>query len=277
MGLDEGALQAALDAVVPPKLAGLVAGPGLGEPVVLADLLDVAMLGAGDRRAVVSVWALEAFEAVLPRVVAASVLLGRVPGGELNWVTGDHGVSGLRAAIWVDGSFEAFTLEVLRPLVALIAARGGVSPRVLWANAGHIVEAFVGMLEREAGVSAGSAAVRCLLAQPMVSGGAERAVRTGALRRSETDQTCLLPPVSRAVLADLSDLPVAGRASRTATVIASVIDGRPTGCPRSDIRACRRSCASWPRPSPGSLPDRRSSACRSRRGKRPRPCRPRRS
>ena len=170
MGLDEGALQAALDAVVPPNLAGLVAGPGLGEPAVLADLLDVAMLGAGDRRAVVSVWALEAFEAVLPRVVAASVLLGRVPGGELNWVTGDHGVTGLRAAIWVDGSFEAFTLEVLRPLVALIAARGGVSPRVLWANAGHIVEAFVGMLEREAGVSAGSAAVRCLLAQPVVSG-----------------------------------------------------------------------------------------------------------
>ena len=161
---------------MPPALARLAVGGASGEVVATADLLDQAMLARllgsepWDRRAVVSVWALEAFEAVLPAVVAAAVLLGRVPGAEMGWVIGESRVTGLRVRAWEEGGFAAFAVAVLGPFVAIVAERGGVSQRVLWSNAGHIIEAFLGMLEREAGTSRGSVAIRDLLAQPLLDG-----------------------------------------------------------------------------------------------------------
>lgn len=178
MRLEDRALREELARVVPPALARLTVGVGSGETVATSDLLDQTMLARvlgqepRDRRAVVSVWALEAFEAVLPPVIAAAVLLGRVPGPEMGWVIGERGGAGLWAPAWDEGSFAQFAALVLAPFVAIVAARGGVSQRVLWSNAGHIVEAFLGMLEREAGASAGSTGIRELLAQPVLNGGA---------------------------------------------------------------------------------------------------------
>ena len=176
MALERDALQEELASVVPAPLARLAVGVASGEAVATSDLLNHTMLARvlgsepWDRRAVVSVWALEAFETVLPQVVAAVVLLGRVPCVEAAWVIGEGRVTGLRAPAWDEGSFAAFAAGVLRPFVAIVAERGGVSQRVLWSNAGHIVETFLGMLERETGVLAGSAAIRELLAQPVVGG-----------------------------------------------------------------------------------------------------------
>lgn len=175
MRLEDPTFREALAAAIPPSLAPLVMSSGSGERVATADLLNEAMLaqtlgvGARDRRAVISIWALEAFETVLPTVMAAAVLLGRVPAIEMSWMIGDRGVTGLRST-WDEGDFAKFTLDVLAPFIALIAARGGVSPRVLWSNAGHIVEAFLGMLEREIGVSEETAEIRGLLAQPDIAG-----------------------------------------------------------------------------------------------------------
>ena len=176
MGLEDRALQEMLARVIPSALARLAVGAASGETVATSDLLNPTMLarvlspGSRDRRAVVSVWALEAFETVLPPVIAAAVLLERVPGAEVGWVIGKDRVTGLRARAWKEESFAAFAVGVLGPFVAIVAERGGVSQRVLWSNAGHIVEAFLGMLEREAGISAGSAAIRDLLARPVVAG-----------------------------------------------------------------------------------------------------------
>ena len=176
MGPEDRALQEELARVIPPALARFAMGVASGESVATSDLLDQTMLArvlsptSRDRRAVVSVWVLEAFETVLPPVIAAAVLLGRVPGAEVRWVIGEDRVIGLQARAWDEDSFAKFSTEVLGPFVATVAERGGVSQRVLWSNAGHIVEAFLGMLEREAGVSAGSATIRDLLAQPIVGG-----------------------------------------------------------------------------------------------------------
>lgn len=176
MELEDRALQEMLAQVIPPALARLAVGVALGETVATSDLLDRTMLArvlgaeSWDRRAVVSLWALEAFEALLPPVVAAAVLLGRVPRIDVQWAIGEGGVTGMRTGGWHEESFAVFAAAVLRPFVAIVAERGGVSERVLWSNAGHIVEAFLGMLEREAGPLAGTAAIRELLAQPMVNG-----------------------------------------------------------------------------------------------------------
>ena len=178
MGIEDRAFRAALAEVIPPALTRFAGGVTSDPAVATKDLLDAPMLArvlgdtAHDRRAVVSVWALEAFETVLPPVVAGAVLLGRVPGAEPSWAIRDGGVTGLRVRVWTEGRFAEFATTVLEPFVALVARRGGVSTRVLWSNAGHIVEAFTGMLEREAGVSARSAAIRESLAQPMVNGAA---------------------------------------------------------------------------------------------------------
>ena len=179
MGLEDRACREALTKVVPSTLAHLLVKASVGEDTIAtSDLLDRTMLESllnddtVDRRAVVSVWALEAFETVLPTVVAAAVLLGRVPEAETGWIITTGRVTGLRVVAWNFGSFAEFVTAVLGPFVAIVAARGGVSPRVLWSNAGHIVEASLGMLERDAGVSAGTAALRDLLAAPVVGGGA---------------------------------------------------------------------------------------------------------
>lgn len=178
MGLEDRALKDALARAIPPALAALVAGPGPGEAIDVSDLLGPAMLARvlgppdenRDRRAIISLWALQAFEAVLPSVIAAAVLLGRVPGARMEWVIEAGRVAGLRARTWEPGRFADFASRSLAPFVAVVAERGGVSPRVLWSNAGHIVEAFLGMLEREAGPTARSAAIRALLTQPLVGG-----------------------------------------------------------------------------------------------------------
>ena len=180
MRLEHRAFETALAGVIPPELARLTTSTGSGEPVATADLLDATMLARVlgpeplDQRAMVSVWVLEAFEAVLPTVVAAAVLLGRVPSGKMSWLIGDRAITGLRAEAWDEGNFAAFTRQVLAPMVSLMADRGGVSTRVLWSNAGHITEAFLGMLERDAGVSTGSVAIRQLLAERMVDGAPNR-------------------------------------------------------------------------------------------------------
>ena len=133
MELDDRALQEGLARVIPPALARFALGVASGETVATSDVLDQTMLArmlspeSRDRRAVVSVWALEAFETVLPPVVGAAVLLGRVPGVEVGWVVGKGGVTRVAGTVLGRGEFRRVRGEGVG---TIRGDRGGAGRRV---------------------------------------------------------------------------------------------------------------------------------------------------
>jgi ferric iron reductase protein FhuF len=59
----------------------------------------------------------------------------------------------------------------LAPFIDRVARRGGVTPRVLWSNTGHIFEAFLTMIGGNAVGRPGLADARSLLARPTLPWG----------------------------------------------------------------------------------------------------------
>jgi ferric iron reductase protein FhuF len=152
------------------------------------DLLDPAVLGpvlkrfAGryddpEPRAVASLWAKWHFWAVMPPVVAASLLLEHglpvgldeigvvmTPDGQTTALKLPHGGGPVAAA---DG-FERFGSLVERhiePLIQAVSAQSGVTARVLWSNLGNQFEYLLGELDAS-GLARGPglAQMRALLA-----------------------------------------------------------------------------------------------------------------
>ena len=137
-----------------------------------------ARLGPTDRRAALSIWAGWHFQAVLPPILAANILLDRSPTLDLERVgfilSPDHKAT----RITIPGDVEDLTRadgharfaglidRYLTPLVGLLARRADVTERVLWSNAGHIFEAFLGKIEHVAEGRRGYQQARRVLAMP---------------------------------------------------------------------------------------------------------------
>jgi ferric iron reductase protein FhuF len=166
--------------------AGLV-GPDECRVAVRAEyLLGDAMLhrllehaaqtaSAPNPRAVVSKWALGYFETVLPPLLSAAILLDRMPRLRLDEVGFILAPGGQIAALQVFGDRRgsaddrlAALVDHLACFVELVAARGIVTARVLWSNAGHIFEAFLTMLESAAADRHQLEGARSLLARPVL-------------------------------------------------------------------------------------------------------------
>ena len=187
-------LLADLKAVMPGGLAqfapGLV-GPDDPRQSIQADrILDREMVaailarfdtkdGKPDLRAVVSVWVSSYLMAVLPPLLAANILLDRVPQtglGEVAFIPSpDLRIGALRVAredAGLEGAdvfsrFDSIVRAHLAPFIELAAGRGQVTQRVLWSNAGHVFEAFLGKIESAAAGRQGLADARALLAAPL--------------------------------------------------------------------------------------------------------------
>ena len=152
-------------------------------PAMIAEILKWfdARLGPTDRRAALSIWTGWHFQAVLPSIMAANIFLDRSPALDLNAVgiilSVDLKAVGLKIGPRVNAvddhdehsRFAGLLDAYLGPLIKMLARRGAITERVLWSNAGHIFEAFLGKIEGIAGARPGLAAARRLLATPILS------------------------------------------------------------------------------------------------------------
>lgn len=194
---DAGPLLSALGGAMGGDLARFLPGlSGAGDPRLAwpaSRLLDGAMMdammglfagtvGRADPRAVVSVWSLSYFTAVLPPLLSAIILLDRSPAIGLDdvgfVVAPDWRVQALKVTVEAQGAatgpdrFGPLVWSHLAPLIDLIAARSPVTRRVLWSNAGHVIEAFLGMLDAAVPGRPAMAEARTLLATPLWPAGA---------------------------------------------------------------------------------------------------------
>ena len=129
-----------------------------------------------DRRPALSIWMGWHFQAVLPILLAANVLLDRSPDLAFDRVRFALSSDLKATAIVVGPNVEQLTgvdgLErfaplvhgYLAPLICLAASRGGITERVLWSNAGHIFERVLGRLGASSAGRPGLAAAQKLLA-----------------------------------------------------------------------------------------------------------------
>ena len=141
--------------------------------------LERRTAGPVDRRAAVSVWTLAYFETVLPPLLAGIILLGRMPCADIDRaqviVSPDGAVLALKVfseqPLHRRDGLQVLLEEHVSPFVARVASLGAVSGRVVWSNAGHITEAFLGMIASVAAGTEGLARARALLASSHLGGG----------------------------------------------------------------------------------------------------------
>ena len=208
---DAEPLLSALGAAMAGDLSRFV--PGLAGPTdprpawPAARLLDGAMMDGimglfagkverADPRAVVSVWSLSYFTAVLPPLLSAIILLDRLPAIALDEVAfivaPDLRVQALKVAVEAPGAgngqdrFGPLVWSHLAPVIELIAARSPVTRRVLWSNAGHVFEAFLRMLDPAAAGRPAMAEARSLLATPLWPAGARNPLFNPVTYQGET-------------------------------------------------------------------------------------------
>lgn len=148
-----------LAALTPPEVAtppaDALPAVALLDPGCLDRVLTgfAAQYGAGDRRAVASLWSKWHFSALLAPGLAANLLLERdlplgLPDLHLGLAPDGH-----TARLWLahegrplaslDAAERFATLiEHLAPLIAALADFSGAAPRVFWSNAGNYFEYF---------------------------------------------------------------------------------------------------------------------------------------
>lgn len=169
---------------------GRLVGPDDRRPAVgAALLLDVDMQRAiherfarrfprFDRRATLSIWMKWHLNAVLPPMLMADVLLAwRLPLAleDVAFIIADDARTAAmrcrhegRASTTAD-PFERFGELIFNhftPLVTLLAARTGLTRRVLWSNIGNTFEAMLRRIESVSGQSERLASADRLLAEP---------------------------------------------------------------------------------------------------------------
>ena len=116
--------------------------------------------GATDARVVASIWSKWHFAIVMPAWFIGRVLMGRRLPTALDGVSFDLDAQGRtlclrlpapgdldQAADDPDTSWHEFLHKHLVPFVEQMAARTGVTRRVLWSNAGNLFEAFIRRLD----------------------------------------------------------------------------------------------------------------------------------
>ncbi len=142
-----------------------------------------ARFGRTDPRAAMSMWASAYFTDTLPPLLAANILLDvspRLEAGAVSFVMAPSlRIQALRigpelvplAGAGPDARFAGLVGGHLAPLIALVAARGGVTRRVLWSNVGNVFEAFLRKLDAIDASRPGLGDARRLLASPLLAGG----------------------------------------------------------------------------------------------------------
>jgi ferric iron reductase protein FhuF len=142
-----------------------IPGPALTDPAILDALLDEAAehIGAGDRRAQISLLCIEYVHVLMPLAVVASLLLGRTLPLRLEDISvildDEHMPAAIRlhndGAPWTEGDVFARFHDMIRgnlePLIEAWAAYSGISPRVLWTNAANLYEAILRGMEKMPG------------------------------------------------------------------------------------------------------------------------------
>lgn len=159
-----------------PVAGGLVGPDDPRSAVLAAGLLDRDMQRAihdrfarrfarFDRRATLSIWMKWHLNAVLPPLLLADVLLARRLPVALDRVTFIIADDARTAAMKcphggvvcddIDpfARFEELVFGHFAPLVALLAARSGLTRRVLWSNVGNTFEAMLRRIEKVSGRS----------------------------------------------------------------------------------------------------------------------------
>jgi ferric iron reductase protein FhuF len=138
----------------------------LTDPTTLDRLLDEAAehIGAGDRRAQISLFCIEYVHVLMPVAVVAGLVLGRTLPLRLEDISVILDDEHMPAAIRLphDGStcteqnafarFHDMIRGNLRPLIDAWAACSGVAPRVLWTNSANLYEAILRGMEKLPGV-----------------------------------------------------------------------------------------------------------------------------
>ena len=139
-----------------------------------------ARFGRTDPRATMSMWASAYFTDALPPLLAANILLDVSPRLDADAVSYVMAPSLRIAALRIgpallpvagEARFDGLLRGHLVPLVALMAARGGITQRVLWSNVGNVFEAFLGKLAAIDASRPGVGEARRLLARPVLAGG----------------------------------------------------------------------------------------------------------
>ncbi|WP_088348075.1 MULTISPECIES: siderophore-iron reductase FhuF [Rhodomicrobium] len=163
--------------VLPGDPRDAIEGRALFAPATLDRMMDHAAehFGAGDRRALASLWAIDYVHVLMPGVVVAGLLLGRtlpVALDEIALILDDEKMPGA-IRLPHDGAvtapadaftrFDGLVRGHLEPAFDALAAYSGVSPRVLWTNAANLYEAIVRALEQKPGTPADLIAAADLL------------------------------------------------------------------------------------------------------------------
>ncbi|MFC3284761.1 siderophore-iron reductase FhuF [Litchfieldella rifensis] len=164
-----------LEALIPPLLSTVPAqampAADLLIPQRLEELLDrfAVQYRQGDRRAVASLWSKWHFSALLTPALAANLLLERdlplalervqvilTAEGRTERLCLEHEGTPLPAL----GAFTRFATLLdrhLAPLIEVLSALSGASPRVFWSNAGNVFEHFVSVVDQHPMASPGTA------------------------------------------------------------------------------------------------------------------------
>ena len=155
------------------------AGRDLTDAQRLAELLSAfgkARYPGGDRRAIASLWAKQHFATLLPAFLAVTLIAGRhidVGIESIGCTFADDGVTQkihLRDAGQpsAPGDTAARLVDLidghLDPVTVALAAIGGVSKKVIWSNAGNMIDFIVKRIERALGPTAPIVAALDLMA-----------------------------------------------------------------------------------------------------------------
>ncbi|MFG1478728.1 siderophore-iron reductase FhuF [Xanthobacter sp. V4C-4] len=179
--LFHGALAPYADTLVlPGEKPGAIPLPALIAPARFDAALErvAAHFGGEDRRALASLFSIHYVHILMPVVVVAGLVLGRalpVAAEALSVVLDedglpDHFVLPHEGEDAVGGDpfsrFQPLVFDHLEPVFAALSARSGLSPKVLWTNAGNLFEAIVRELESAGGTPEAVAAGDRLVAAP---------------------------------------------------------------------------------------------------------------
>ncbi len=204
---------------------------GIIDEAVLAPLLDRYGAHQGDapRNAVVSLWSQYYFATLCLPLMATALACGQssVAVGQSAVLLDDQGRP---AAIKIADTAAAGTWETpldpllhdhLAPLAALLARLGGMSEKVIWGNAAHYLEWFIGWLDQ-----------RACLPQPVMAG-----LHAFLARERLPDGR---PNPLKGAIRYEGDSPVPELRRRKVCCLRYVIPGMVTCgglCPRPEIRA----------------------------------------
>ena len=125
---------------------------------------------APDPRAVASIWSKHHFAALIVPTLAASLILGRTLPVALSAIEVVSDADGRTIALKLanagiritgPGRFAPLIADHIRPLADALAAVSGLAPRVVWGDAGNVLDAILGKAELAAACDPSGLAAAC--------------------------------------------------------------------------------------------------------------------